>query len=372
MTTSFEASRPLQVLLDQLVGICPEPFDCVIHVGAGKDAGPSDYSRLHPKCLDLIDADPEVYALLQERYKGKFNTRVAHALVTPEACRSQLHRFTLPRCNGPLDLGRLRELYPGIERSETMPMQGQALSEVLHQDRLGNRNLLIFDIPGQEAPVLRALPRELLARFGWVAISASAEAWQAGAEPLGATLSALRDRNFELARESGDDPAWPCLLLQYSEVKARTESEMQEMAQLMLVKAAQLQEKSKKIDALALEKNALSGRLASLETEHSDLGARHSSVVAERDSLSSQLAGKTALVEVLEREKISREEEVQSLARQQESLLSERDFLTGRVSELVARVEQLEAQIRLIDDEFGKAEGQIELIKDIFLRETTH
>jgi FkbM family methyltransferase len=494
----------VQTVLTQLSRLSPEPFDCIVHVGAGADADSADYSALNPKHIVLIEADPEAYAALAERFAGAPNVTVVNALVAPQSGETAFHRFSLRSFNAPLGLGHLREIYPRIELLEELRIDGQALDQVLaeHAELLGTRNVLILDIPGQEAAVLRELPLEFLERFCSMVLLASAESWQEGSEPLEATLATLKERNFQLAREASDDPAWPAIVVRRDEAKAKLQAELDRSARLFVAKATQIHQQTEQIIALTTERDTLATRVSSLESEHADLATRHSSLataleelrgqhsslstlhsslvaerddlvtrhtslaterealqsqhtsliaerdgliaerdsllqerdeirserntlaqerdrlIAERDALSqerdaltrecsqlvaerddlatghtslvtaledlqgqhtslvtesealrSDLSAKTTLLDVLSKGRIAQDEQMEKYLKEKQTLILERDALASRVSDLTSQVEKLEAHAKLIDEEFGKAEGQIELIKDIFLRE---
>jgi len=486
----------LDNLLRHLASLSPEPFDCIVHVGSGAGADPADYSTLSPEHAVLIEADPEAHAALAERFKADPRVTVIQALVAPQNADTSFNRFTLPSLNAPLGLGRLRELYPRIDLVEELRIKSQTLHQLVGEDVLRDRNLLVLDIPGQEAALLRALPSDFLRRFSIMAVLTSTESWLEGAEPLGTTLAILKEKQFELAREISTDPAWPVILVQRDEAKVRLEEELDRNAGLLSSRAAQIKQQSEQIailtserdalatrlaalesqhadlanlhssvqkeheelqfnhtslaslhSALAAERDTLSNRLASLETEvkgkmqqeldqraqllvakatqieqqtvqvaalssecealtarissleaerhglatrhtsleteHSDLVTRHSSLVtafeelqsqhsslaAERAALHSDLSTKSTLLEVLSKGRIAQDEQVEKLLQERKTLISDRDALASRASALVSQVEKLEARGKLIDEEFGKAEGQIELIKDIFLRE---
>jgi FkbM family methyltransferase len=496
-------------LLQYLNSISPEPYDCVVHVGAGCDAAAQHYAVLQPKHLVLIEADPDAYAALAERFKESSDVTVIQALVGATAADITFHRYTLPSLNAPLGMGRLGEIYPRIEETEAVPLQARLLHEMVGEIQLGVRNLLVLDIPGQEAAIFRTLPPEVLDRFGNLIAITAAQAWQEDTESAQTTLNTLKESHFELVRESGDDPAWPQFLLQHDSAKAALKKELEHRARLLVTKATQIHQQTEQIAALTTERDALAARVSSLESENSDLATRHTSlatesealrsdhsslvaeraalsvqvetlkaknanlsserndlsgrlaareaehsrlvtdhsqlatalkelrgqhssldtklstlaaehselvtrhsslvtsyeaVLAERDDLAtrhqslvtaleelqghhsslsthhsslvtenealhSDLAAKTTLLDVLSKGRVTQDEHMEKLLQEQTTLISERDVLASRVAALTAQIETLEARAKLIDEEFGKAEGQIELIKDIFLRE---
>jgi predicted nucleic acid-binding Zn-ribbon protein len=444
---------PMPHLLQYLNSISPEAYDCIVHVGAGGDASADDYAALQPKHIVLIEADPEARAALDERFKDASAFTVAEALVSSGAGEAVFHRYTLSSLNAPLGLGRLREIYPRIEEVETMPQQGRPLHEIVGESRLGVRNLLILDIPGQEAAIVRSLPFEFLSRFGDLVTISAAQAWHEGAETAQSTLAALKQHDFTLERESGEDPAWPQFLLRHDSRTAVFKKELENSARLLVTKTTQIHQQSEQIQALIAERDDLSARLTARDTELAELVTRHSSLVTshtdlttlhqhlatERDELAEanrstansldRLQGEMSAL-ATERDELrlrldnlreelrgltERHEAVQmalgdietqhaalvasghvaadhiqalqqSLAEMESTrrglaeenakllhdikdLLSQRDTLAAQTADLKTEVAQSRTNARYIEEEFSKAEGQIELIKDIFLRE---
>jgi len=112
---------------------------------------------------------------------------------------------------------------------------------------------------------------------------------------------------------------------------------------------------------------------------------REMAAVAERDNRAAQLAGAHERVAALEAEVASQKTLVEVLSKgrsQQDKLYQqlsqERDGLRGEIEALGRRILELEGLLssretrgRLIDAEFQKVEGQIDLIKEIFLRENS-
>jgi len=440
-------------LLQYLASLSAEPCDCIVHLGAGADASADDYTVLRPKQLVLIEADPEAHTALAERFKDASGVTVIQALVGLATGVATFHRYTLPSLNAPLGLGRLRELYPRIEEIETISLQSSLLHEIWDEKSLGARNLLILDVPGQEAAILRSMPPDFLDRFSDLLAVTAAQIWQEGAETAQTTLAALKEHDFELERESGDDPAWPHFLLRHDSAKAALKQELEHRARLLVTKATQIHQQSEQIAALTTERDDLSVRLAvrdaeladlvtrhtsqvteseALRSDHSSLSTLHSSLVAERDALAarvssleseksslstlhsslvaerdalvtenaalrsehsslftlhsslvaerdalvterealhSDLSAKSTLLDVLTKGRIAQDEQLEKLLLEQDGLIAARDDLTSRVAELASQIAKLEAHAETIDEEFGKAEGQIALIKDIFLRE---
>jgi chromosome segregation ATPase len=130
--------------------------------------------------------------------------------------------------------------------------------------------------------------------------------------------------------------------------------------------------------AAALERgNKLESELSSLVTSHSslvaerdELATRHQALATERDALSSDISAKTTLLEVLTAGRVAQDEQLRNMLQEKQTLESQCGSYSARVTDLEKENADFHTHTKFLDEEFGKAEGQIELIKDIFLRES--
>ena len=431
----------MNTLLATLAQRDPAPFDSIVHIGCGPYAGLEDYAPLESKHLLLVEADPEAFAELAERHAGSESVTLVQALVRGGVGEAAFHRYSLPMLNSPLGIGRLREIYPRVELLETLPMQATALAALLSEraPALGERNLLVLDIPGQEAAVFPSLPQAFLEKFEWILVFGAREPWHDGGEPLKKTAQALAGFFFETIDHSADDPAWPFLLLRRDSAKVEMQAELEKRASLLVEKGTEIHRQSEQNknlesqnatlrgerDSLASEKNALDARLSTLVSERdalstslaeskaelekrasvlaakateihqqsdrnkalesqnatlrierdalqaqrstldsrlSTLSSEHSTLVSERDALST-------LLDVLTKGRVAQDEQMEKILQEKQTLLDQCDAHSARIADLEKENADLRAHTKSIDEEFGKAEGQLELIKDIFLRE---
>lgn len=337
----------MQTVLTQLSRLSSEPFDCIVHVGAGADADATDYSALNPKHVVLIEANPEAHAALAERFQNASNVTVVNALVAPQSGETAFHRFSLPSFNAPLGLGRLREIYPRIGLVEELRIQSQTLCGIVPESVLGARNLLIFDIPGQEAVVLRELPLEFLERFCSMVVLASAESWQEGSEPLEVTLATLKEKSYEVASEHSDDPAWPCVVLVRDAAKAAMRQELDKRARLLVAKATQIHQQTEQINALTAERDTLATRVSSLESERADLATRHSSLATALEELRGQHSSLSTLQSSLVAER-------DALAQERDQVRSERDALAQERNQAATERDDLATKLSTLEPEHSE------------------
>ena len=72
---------------------------------------------------------------------------------------------------------------------------------------------------------------------------------------------------------------------------------------------------------------------------------------------------------MLTKGRVAQDKQMEKILEENASLTKERDGFLAKIQELEAQLAKSHEHSKLIDEEFGKAEGQLELIKDIFLRE---
>jgi FkbM family methyltransferase len=328
-------------LFQYLASLSAEPFDCIVHVGAGADASADYYAVLQPKHVVLIEADPESHAALAERFKDSSRATVIQALVGAAAGETTFHRYTLPSLNAPLGLGRLRELYPRIDEIETILLQSTLLHEILDEKSLGARNLLVLDVPGQEAAILRSMPSDFLGRFSQLIAMTTAEVWQEGAETAQTTLATLKEHDFELERESGDDPAWPHFLLRHDPAKAALKQELEHRARLLVSNATQIHHQDERIAELEKQVALMTSSCQDAETEKARV-LRKLSVL----ETSTRSAAKKRAVAYNERRKAGylQSKQIANLQKSSAALQSERDILLAERDALAVRVSALESE----------------------------
>jgi hypothetical protein len=97
--------------------------------------------------------------------------------------------------------------------------------------------------------------------------------------------------------------------------------------------------------------------------------AQIASLESERDALASDLSAKTTLLDVLSAGRVAQDEQMEKMLQEKQTLVSHSAAHSARIADLEKENADLRAHTKSIDEEFGKAEGQLEIIKDIFLRE---
>jgi DNA repair exonuclease SbcCD ATPase subunit len=397
-----------------------QALDAVVHIGAGANANTAQYEGIDFQRVVLVEANPQACDKLRRIFSPDPRFIIQEAFLADSVRQEELHIYNLDLFSGP-HKWEPSEQYPRLLREKTLSVQALGLNAFISSLALDREkcHALLLDTPGQEAPLLSSLSRDDLGLFSYILFSSTTMPLQSQSEGLDSATRTLEEKGYRLLKHTKqENPLWPCFMFEADLSKRAFIDELDHRAQLLVAKATQIHQQTEQINALTAERDDLATRLSSLESEHSDLVTRHtslaterealqghhstldstlstltaehselvtrhSSLVAERDDLAtrhqqlaterealqSDLTTKSTLLDVLTAGRIAQDKQMEKLLQEQNSLISERDALASRVSDLMSQVEKLEAHAKLIDEEFDKAEGQIELIKDIFLRE---
>lgn len=332
-------------LLACLSGLPQQPLGTIVHVGAGSGAVVADYSSLAARHVVLIEGDPDSAAGLRSAARNLEWAEVIECVVAPEAGEADWHRFDLPRFNGLHVPERLGVHYPRLRELETRTVQTTAFSALAalnEPPRDDAPDVLVLDVPGQDGALLATVTSPLLQRFQWIVVRGCAidDATEGAAGQR--IADALEPHCYRPARSRIEpDAAWPLFLFQ--------------------------------LDMARLRNERLRARVSALEAQARQQQRELAQFAAERDLLAQ------ASVQDKARLRAGRDEQTdlaRQLAQQVEALQSQIDERDRRIAELVAQCERLAADQRdvaarqvLVQEELARAEGQLDMLKALLLRE---
>jgi len=138
------------------------------------------------------------------------------------------------------------------------------------------------------------------------------------------------------------------------------------LAEAQASKLAILQTELAKQTSLA---EAQAPAIATLQTELAKQTTRAEAQAAQIADLQAELAKKTTLIEVLGKGRTQQDNVYKEVSQERISLRAEVEKLKAHNQQLEELLAGQQARTKLIDNEFQKVEGQIDLIKEIFLRE---
>lgn len=317
------------------------PIDTLVHLGAGRGASLDDFfaddSAKPPRRALLVEVDEERARGLERRVAAlpehlAEHIRVERAAVSATPGAAVYYRCNLEDASGLHAPTGLQSLYPGLEveaRQEVEAVAPDTLVAPLGLSR-DEHNLLVLELPGEELAVLEALGERLL-DFAELRLRCGREVLFEGGRSARAVLAWLEEAGFELTSEdSDDDPEWPWWRLRRNDV--------------------------------VLQNRELSRRVEALERSLAEQTrtAEHRRARIQELRLQHSRAEEAETAGAAEREKLEKD-----LARCRQEL----ETAQTRLRELEAEVEERGYRQRLLDEELLKAEAQIELIKDVLLRE---
>jgi predicted nucleic acid-binding Zn-ribbon protein len=382
---------------------------CVVHIGAGPGAELPGLLALGAKRLVLVEGDPATADEL-ELAAGP-SAEVLRAVVSPAGGPANWHTVSVPGLSGlrPPTSALLR-LYPRL-RSELGPTRRSVtLAELLTPLGLDPKvsNLLLLDLPGSEDDLLATLPEALLTSFEWIELRGSAEPLYEGASFADAALRRLQAQGYELVAQDLDRrPAWPRRLLRLD----RQRVELQKLAQQLATLDAALRDSEEAVATLRSERTMLSKALADQSQrtdereellrqatqnlqEQRGLATQRSleldALAQARDEQANLAAERLKLLEQVTQARDSQAKLAAERQAQLAKLVAARDQAEQVTVELRIEIERLqrsaherdvqlaemEAQLadatrreKAYSDEMTRAAAQIDLIKDLLLRE---
>lgn len=404
----------MDALLELLSEIPFRPLGTVVHLGAG-GTDPSIHEAMQARRLILVDGSPaavDELRLLAPKAVPRLN--VVQAVVAAHASTVAWNHYNLPWLDGTSEVSNLGHLYPRLQRTGSEARQAIALSDLLkdqHIDEadgsLVEANVLVIDLPGQEHSLLEALPPELLASFGWIAVCACG-----GSDNVAKALEDLLGARFYDLVCAGEprDAIWPTVLFKRSSrrlenalraqlgaledhVSALTDSaraagdEHQRVLSASEARVTEIGALKKDHEALDAERQALRRTVEELTNRLGNTKRDLDDAVAGQGRLQAELSARQAELEVLQRTTTDlRSDQARMSTKLEESLQEandERNALRTRQADLSTQLSNARAEIealrtaqsdgevrqRMLDAEILRAEAQLELVKDVLLRE---
>lgn len=361
---------------------------CVVHIGAGPGAELPGLLALGAKRFVLVEGDPDAADELELAAGSR--AEVLRAVVSPAGGPANWHTVNVSGLSGLRPpSSALQRLYPRLRSERGPTLRTVALGELLEPLALDPTasHLLLLDLPGSEDELLAALPEALLTTFEWIELRGCTEPLYEGASVADAALQRLQALGYELMAQDLDGrPAWPRRLLRLD----RRRVEHQKLVQQVAILNAALRDSEAAVATLRTEQTALSKALA----EQSQRAAEGDELLRQAtQSLQEQRELTTQRLKLLEQATQARDSLAKLAAERQAQLVklgAARDQAVQVNIELRIEIERLqraaherdvklaELEVRLADaaqrekalaDEMTRATAQIDLIKDLLLRE---
>jgi FkbM family methyltransferase len=293
----------------------------LIHLGAGRCPELASYIHSPFSEILLVEPDPILAKILTARIAGHSNVTVRQIAIAAVRGESELRIYNYRALSSLRPLSGLKGLFPGLRQLRSATVVTLSIKDLLQPLTLAPNqpHQIVIDTPGEEMVVVEDLiEAKYLHNFQTIVLHAGLAEHYKDSTPARQILQRLQEQGYDLQDSGGDQdvdrPSWTL----------RRNDRWQENQQLR----AQLQTATERIQAL--------------ESQHQILSRAHET--------QTQLA-QDRLIQ-LERHRQNLEE-----ARQRISYLEELDH--GR--------EQRQAQMT---NEMLKVEGQLDLLKDLIMRDS--
>jgi predicted nucleic acid-binding Zn-ribbon protein len=381
--------------IDLLPSIPDQPLGTVVHIGAGA-TDLSSYARLHAKRLVMVEGNADsAQALRAIDAPHVEQWEIIDKAVAATAGPLTWNRYNVASLDGPLDAGPLVKHYPRLQRTAAESVQaisvGQLLTSVgLRSDGQAGPHVLVLDVPGQELALVESLEPRTLHAFDWLAVRGRGPAVSDDTAGVGHVAARLDGMHFERMPIAGDDDGlWPMALFRAARNRLDWEAAVAERDALA-ARVAQfetelqasrdqvvtLQSQAALAEAHRAESARLEHELANFRNEVASLRAALQTTTAARDeqahwhqenakwakSLSAENERLMAEIDEAKRELAGLRDGNAALRQQIEQCRSEREAIERRLADQATRQQLLDAEIL-------KAQAQLELVKDVLLRE---
>ncbi len=333
----------------------------VVHLGATPGCWPALPADQRPQQLWLVQGDPGQAAELRAEVAAGLAAQVVEAVVAPKAGPAVWHRCNLPGLGGLLPPAALTNVFPRLRVTERLDVQAVALKDWLaglpsRPDAKEGARVLVIEQPGLEAALLRALPRDALAGFDWLLLRGAREGLFEGGERPGDAVRAAQALHLASARQDAQtDPLWPLLLLRRDEAAAERDHLRAERQTLQQA----LREAQAALNAVTRERDAERQQCEQLTTQLRSAQQAQASAEQQASERGRQLERSEQARQAAEKQATERSSELKA-AREQ----------LQRLPALEAELADCAARQHILQEELLKAEGQIDLITALLLRES--
>ena len=315
--------------------------DVILHFGAGNCSELEIWLAANPRRIVLVEPNPDSAKRLTAQARDHDRIHVIQQAVGDPGGSRRFRRFNIPALNSLREPTGLLELFPGLRTERELDVDAVAPVDLIESFELDpdGHHWLIIDTPGEEAAIVDSLHTAgQLASFERIMLHCGTDSLYQGNGPVDAPLDQLQKAGYDIEQRDDSDPDRPGWSLRRNPLRLENEAlrreisdlekETQELSQARDEQAKQVKERQQALEALEQDKQALEEKVAELEERAKEL--------AEASDANAVLA------------------------RQRQE----------RVSELKTQLADMKERQRSSEEDIARAEGQIELIRDLVLRDT--
>ena len=369
-----------------------QPPDTIVHLGAGLCRELTHWLQAGASRIVLVEPNPEMLTELRTRTEHHDSVEIISAAIGGQSGRGVLRLFNWPLLSSLREPTGLYESLPGLHETGRVSVDLLTMDQLLNQLGIAEKtnNWLVIDAPGEEALILdQLLQADRIFGFSRVFLSVGNQALYEGTKPAAELLDLLEPVGFEYAgRADQTDADWSRyhlvlnrLALECKGLRSKLE-EAHALVDREIMRAGQLVEERDQLQvesdesrkAYQAEVDRLKQQLVEV-TEQMNQAAEKLRIEQQQE-LKAQAAklhaAREALAEANEESEL-KQEELQKLQANLTSAEKEVNTLRQRQAALEQSNRKLHEEYRrkeaLIDEEFLKAESQLELIKELVFRD---
>lgn len=353
----------------------------ILHLGAGTGQMLDAWVASAAARIVLVEPNPQLAARLEERAADDARITVRACALAAQDGQALLRVFNQKSLSSLRAPQELAQLFSGLRDVADLTVTTVTLDSLLADlppASPDTSDIMIIDTPGEEATAVAALiARPDRHRFAAVLLSCGTTAHYEGSESIATLRATLQAAGYRLDATDDSDPDRPLMVLQLDRIaleNTRSRAQLVEQSAMLGTQEVRLTEMSATLvarDAQIWDLGAGHATdLAARDTRVVELQTAHAATLAARDTKISELqtAHATALAE--QDAKIAARDAAQTALTQdcdrQIAMAEERKT---RIETLDQRIKELEHKQQLARNELRRSEGQIDLIKDLLLRE---
>lgn len=330
----------------------------IVYIGAGRCSEYEEYKASGAKRIVLIEADPESARYLREILTEEENTEIIERAVTASGEHRALQLYNVRRYSSLREATGLRELYPGLRKiGEVYPetWSPRQMCEEIGIDQ-SKFNWLIVDAPGEEGSILENLKEEeLLEQFEKVSFSAGVTPHYKENITADKILSELEAAGYEeLSKEDDSEPERPRWKLYRDEVKLRNKELEYRLSELTQELVDYKGEKERILNEIKNERESKK----SIEIENKKISNDFNKIKAELGEYKNNI--------YLIRNEL---EEKNKLVDEYKENQNNIEKLKGTIEKKNNEISELRARLHASHEEIFKAEGQLDVMKNLLLGE---
>ena len=349
----------------------PAALNTLLVIGAGEGHNIRPDWQEHYQRLVLVEPLPELARCLRQTFAEDPNVEVLETAIVADVNAGDtvtLYEFNWAQASSRHQPADLLQLFPGLKMERMRRVSALSPQQLIQETGLSpdGEHGLILEAPADEGPILAALIESHAYKcFSWIQLRYPVAGLYHTPEDPESMLQALTDCGFEIESQDRTDPDWPSTSLIRNRWKIALEeargtikaleAQLAEKAEALIAVEQRAEDRGTELEKLLQAGKAQTEALTNLEKQLKDAKVTLDTRTQERDE-----HGKRA------KDLAEAKTKAEKLAEERGAKISERD---QQLKRLQAEEAELRTRLALMQEEMVRAEAQIDLIKDLLLKE---